>query len=50
MSMSKAEGALISPDYIHAEIGMRVFTMGIGGLMYQATIGGQRYGFRPVTR
>jgi len=26
--------------------GMRVFTMTVGGLMYQATIAGQRYGFR----
>lgn len=28
--------------------GIRVFTMAIGGLMYQATIAGQRYNFRPV--
>lgn len=28
--------------------GMRVFTMAIGGLMYQATIAGQRYNFRPA--
>ena len=28
--------------------GMRVFTMAVGGLMYQATIAGQRYNFRPL--
>jgi len=28
--------------------GMRVFTMATGGLMYQATIAGQKYSFRPV--
>jgi hypothetical protein len=28
--------------------GLRVFTMATGGLMYQATIAGQKYGFRPV--
>lgn len=28
--------------------GLRVFTMATGGLMYQATIAGQRYGYRPV--
>lgn len=28
--------------------GLQVFTMAEGGLMYQATIGGQRYNFRPV--
>lgn len=28
--------------------GMRVFTMATGGLMYQATIAGQRYNFTPV--
>ena len=28
--------------------GMRVFTMTVGGLMYQATIAGQRYSFRPL--
>ena len=30
--------------------GMRVFTMTVGGLMYQATIAGQRYRFRPLKR
>lgn len=30
--------------------GMRVFTMATGGLMYQATIAGQKYNFRPVTQ
>ena len=28
--------------------GMRIFTMATGGLMYQATIAGQKYSFRPV--
>ncbi len=28
--------------------GLQVFTMAEGGLMYQATIGGQRYNFNPV--
>ena len=28
--------------------GMQVFTMAVGGLMYQATIGGQKYNFTPV--
>jgi lipid-binding SYLF domain-containing protein len=28
--------------------GLRVFTMATGGLMYQATIAGQRYGYRPI--
>ena len=28
--------------------GMQVFTMTVGGLMYQATIGGQKYGFTPI--
>ena len=28
--------------------GLQVFTMAEGGLMYQATIGGQKYNFRPV--
>ena len=28
--------------------GLRVFTMASGGLMYQATIAGQKYGFRPI--
>lgn len=28
--------------------GMQVFTMAVGGLMYQATIAGQRYNFRPL--
>jgi hypothetical protein len=28
--------------------GMAVFTMATGGLMYQATIAGQRYNFRPL--
>lgn len=27
--------------------GLRVFTMATGGLMYQATIAGQKYGYRP---
>jgi lipid-binding SYLF domain-containing protein len=28
--------------------GLQVFTMAEGGLMYQATIGGQKYSFKPV--
>lgn len=28
--------------------GLQVFTMAVGGLMYQATIGGQKYNFTPV--
>jgi hypothetical protein len=28
--------------------GLQVFTMALGGLMYQATIGGQKYNFTPV--
>ena len=28
--------------------GLQVFTMSIGGLMYQATIGGQNYSFTPI--
>ena len=28
--------------------GLQVFTMSIGGLMYQATVGGQSYSFTPV--
>jgi lipid-binding SYLF domain-containing protein len=28
--------------------GMRIFTMATGGLMYQATIAGQKYSFTPV--
>lgn len=28
--------------------GLQVFTMTVGGLMYQATIGGQSYGFTPI--
>ncbi len=28
--------------------GLQIFTMTIGGLMYQATIGGQSYGFTPI--
>jgi hypothetical protein len=34
-----------APGYVR---GLQVFSMAIGGLMYQATIGGQRYGFEPV--
>jgi lipid-binding SYLF domain-containing protein len=28
--------------------GVQVFTMATGGLMYQATIAGQKYGFKPI--
>lgn len=37
--------AAAAPGY---QNGLRVFTMASGGLMYQATIAGQRYGFRSV--
>lgn len=30
------------------QAGMRIFTMATGGLMYQATIAGQKYSFTPV--
>ena len=44
-------GAASSAELAGAEIyyeGTRVFTMTVGGLMYQATIAGQRYNFRPL--
>ncbi len=44
-------GAATSIELAGAEAyhnGMRVFTMAVGGLMYQATIAGQRYNFRPL--
>ena len=44
-------GAASSAEVAGAEAyyqGMRVFTMTVGGLMYQATIAGQRYNFRPL--
>lgn len=44
-------GAATSTELAGAEAfhnGMRVFTMAVGGLMYQATIAGQRYNFRPL--
>ena len=37
--------AVASGDYQH---GLRVFTMAIGGLMYQVTVAGQKYNFRSV--
>lgn len=40
-----ADAAQADPGY---HKGMIVFTMGKGGLMYQATIGGQGYGFEPI--
>lgn len=46
------EGSSASADAGQAETkyhkGMIVFTMGKGGLMYQASIGGQKYNFKPV--
>lgn len=46
------EGASASADENQAETkyhkGMIVFTMGKGGLMYQASLGGQKYDFEPV--
>ncbi len=45
------EGKSASADSAQAETeyhdGMIVFTMGKGGLMYQASIGGQKYKFKP---
>ena len=44
-------GAASSAELVGAKAyykGMRVFTMTVGGLMYQATIAGQRYNFRPL--
>ena len=49
---SQATAGAGAPANVAAGIGyqngMRVFTMASGGLMYQATIGGQKYNFRPV--
>ncbi len=46
------EGKSASADAGQADTkyrkGMIVFTMGKGGLMYQASIGGQKYNFKPV--
>jgi lipid-binding SYLF domain-containing protein len=46
------EGSSASADNAQANTkynkGMIVFTMGKGGLMYQASIGGQKYTFNPV--
>jgi len=46
------EGASASANENQAEAkyrkGMVVFTMGKGGLMYQATIGGQKYDYTPL--
>jgi lipid-binding SYLF domain-containing protein len=46
-SVGNASGtaATTTPGY---QRGLQVFTMTTGGLMYQATIGGQRYNFTPV--
>jgi lipid-binding SYLF domain-containing protein len=45
------EGATASANKKQAEAeyqnGMAVFTMGKGGLMYQATLGGQKYNYEP---
>jgi lipid-binding SYLF domain-containing protein len=38
-------GAVAATGYVR---GLQVFTMAIGGLMYQASIGGQKYNFSPV--
>ncbi len=47
-----SEGKTANTDKKQAEIkyykGMAVFTMAKGGLMYQASIGGQKYRFEPV--
>jgi len=42
---SGGSGGSYAADY---HKGMLVFTMGKGGLMYQATIGGQKYNYNPV--
>ena len=46
-----SEGASASANTEQAEAqyhkGMAVFTMGKGGLMYQATLGGQKYNYEP---
>ena len=38
-------GTAAAPGYVR---GLQVFSMAIGGLMYQATIGGQKYDFEPL--
>ncbi len=42
---SASNTAITGAGYLR---GLQVFTMLVGGLMYQATIGGQTYGFTPV--
>ncbi|MCZ6758897.1 MAG: hypothetical protein O7D29_00765 [Gemmatimonadetes bacterium] len=42
---SVSNTVLVGAGYLR---GLQVFTMLVGGLMYQATIGGQTYGFTPV--
>ena len=42
---SASNTAITGAGYLR---GLQVFTMLVGGLMYQATIGGQSYGFTPV--
>ena len=46
-SVAAASSGELSGDETYYN-GMRVFTMTVGGLMYQATIAGQRYNFRPL--
>jgi lipid-binding SYLF domain-containing protein len=42
---SDTGGAQASADWVN---GMIVFTIAKGGLMYEASIGGQKYGYKPV--
>jgi lipid-binding SYLF domain-containing protein len=42
---ASSTAAVVPPSY---RKGLQVFTMAIGGLMYQATIGGQKYNFKAV--
>jgi lipid-binding SYLF domain-containing protein len=42
---ASSTAAATTPGY---QRGLQVFTMTTGGLMYQATIGGQKYNFTPV--
>lgn len=43
-AIAAAAGAAASAAY---EQGVAVFTVGIGGLMYEASVGGQKFGFEP---
>ena len=45
MSAGPKSGAQVAADY---RKGMAVFTQAIGGLMYEAAIGGQKFSFEPL--